>query len=105
MKLVSFLRLLPPSKVAKRGWGQGWGGGSGWGGHSVSKDFVFEHLRQSVKEDQKCCSNRHISVLIFLFQGGGRGGYHHSGPAWKRRKGESEDTILKVWKKASQIFG
>ena len=28
--------------------------------------------------------------------GGGRGGYHHhGGPAWKRRKGESEDTILK----------
>jgi len=28
--------------------------------------------------------------------GGGRGGYHYnSGPAWKRRKGESEDTILK----------
>ena len=28
--------------------------------------------------------------------GGGRGGYHHNnGPAWKRRKGESEDTILK----------
>ena len=50
--------MTPLSKVAKRGWGQGWGGGSGWGG--------------------------------------GRGGYHHNnGPAWKRRKGESEDTILK----------
>ena len=28
------------SKVAKRGWGQGWSGGSGWGGQSVSKDLV-----------------------------------------------------------------
>ena len=32
--LVTYL-----SKVAKRGWGQGWGGGSGWGGHSVCEDF------------------------------------------------------------------
>ena len=33
----SFVTSL--SKVAKRGWGQGWGGGSGWGGHSVCEDF------------------------------------------------------------------
>ena len=35
--------LTSLSKVAKRGWGQGWGGGSGWGGHSVCEDFFEQH--------------------------------------------------------------
>ena len=38
--ICAFTFVTTLLKVAKRGWGQGWGGGSGWGGQSVSKDLV-----------------------------------------------------------------
>ena len=65
------LKLDDLPKVNKRPFHQGGGWGSGWGsGHQG------HHGQQGGY--------------------GGRGGYHNQGgPAWKKRKGESEDSILK----------